>query len=305
MTFYLDIILIENMIMNYIILFATGVIIKVRLKQSRLLLSSLLGSIYAVMLYITKLGIYMNQSTKFLLSIVMVYISFVPRNIKSLIKQILIFYLVSFCFGGAAYYLLYYISPKQINNINGVLTGSYPIKIAVLGGIVGFIVINLSFKIVKNRINKNSIFYNIEIVINNKSCIVKVILDTGNLLIDPITSSPVIIVEKNAIREIIPEDIIKRLLESLKGNNVNEISEEMKRRCRFIPFSSIEKTNGIIIGIKPDYIKIYEEDDEIIKKDVVVGISNSNISKNRTYSGLIGLECLDNQKTNVINKNIV
>ena len=305
MTFYLDIILIENMIMNYIILFATGVIIRIKTKTIRLLLASLLGSVYVIVLYIIPTSIYKNPIIKLMLSISMVYIGFMPKSFKKFVKIILIFYLTSFCFGGTAYYLLYNISPKQINNINGVLTGSYPIKIAVLGGIVGFIVINLSFKIVKNRINKNSIFYNIEIVINNKSCIVKVILDTGNLLIDPITSSPVIIVEKNAIREIIPEDIIKRLLESLKGNNVNEISEEMKRRCRFIPFSSIEKTNGIIIGIKPDYIKIYEEDDEIIKKDVVVGISNSNISKNRTYSGLIGLECLDNQKTNVINKNIV
>ena len=296
MTFYIDIIFLENMIMNYIILFTTGLIIKINIKQIRIILAGILGSIYSIMSYISEIGIYMNQITKLILSITMVYIAFNPQTIKKLIKEILIFYLTSFCFGGAAYYLLYYISPNKINNINGVLIGSYPIKIAVLGGILGFIIINISFKIVKTRISKNSIFYNVEIVIDNKSCIVKLILDTGNLLVDPITSFPVVIVEKKIIKEIIAEDIIKILLESLQGNNINKIPEKIKRRCKFIPYSSIGNNNGMIIGIKPDYIKIYEEEKEIIKKDVIVGISNNVFTKNGAYSGLIGLECLNNDK---------
>ena len=296
MTFYIDIILAENMIMNYIILFATGIIMKTNIKQLRLIIASLLGSIYVLMSYITEIEIYMNQITKLILSIVMIYIAFVPQNIKNLIKEIIIFYLTSFCFGGAAYYLLYYISPKQINNINGILTGSYPIKIAVLGGILGFIIINISFKIVKSKITKNSIFYNVKIVIDNKSCIVKSILDTGNLLVEPITSFPVIIVEEKIIKKIISEDIIKILLASLQGNNIDKIPEGIRTRCKFIPYSSIGNNNGMIVGIKPDYIKIYEEENEIIKKDVIVGISNNVLTKNEAYSGLIGLECLNNDK---------
>ena len=154
----------------------------------------------------------------------------------------------------------------------------------------------MSFKIVKSRINKNSIFYNVEIVINNRSCIVKSILDTGNLLVDPITSFPVVIVEEKIIRKIISEDIIKSLLESLHGNNIDKIPEGIRTRCKFIPFSSIGRKNGMIIGIKPDYIKVFEEENEIIKKDVIVGISNNDITKNGSYSGLIGLECLKNDK---------
>ena len=112
MTFYIDIILAENMIMNYIILFATGIIIKVSLKQTKLILASLLGSLYAIMSYVSELEVYMNQATKILLSIIIIYIAFTPKNIKMLVKEWVIFYLTSFCFGGAAYYLLYYISPK-------------------------------------------------------------------------------------------------------------------------------------------------------------------------------------------------
>lgn len=301
MTFYIDIILLENIIMNFIILFTTANIINERIKTLRLILASLLGSIYAVMSYVSQVEIYMNQITKLVLSITMVYISFIPHNIKRLIKEMLFFYLTSFSFGGASYYLLYYISPKQINNINGILIGSYPIKIAVLGGILGFFIIYVSFKIVKSRLNKNTIFYDVEIVINNKKCMARTILDTGNLLVDPITSAPVIIVEKSVIEEIISKDILKNILELIKTNDYVKIPNNLKTRCRFIPFSSIGKMNGMIVGIKPDYIELYEEGNKIIKKNVIIGITNNALSKKGEYSGLIGLECLNNEIEDKIN----
>lgn len=43
MTIYLDVILFENICMNYIILFATGLILKAKISQVRIVLSSILG----------------------------------------------------------------------------------------------------------------------------------------------------------------------------------------------------------------------------------------------------------------------
>ncbi len=304
MTFYIDIILVENMIMNYIILFATGLIIKTNIKHIRIIISSTIGAIYAIMSYISGLEIYANQITKFLLSIVMIYIAYNPNNIKTMCKDTIIFYLTSFCFGGAAYYLLYYISPEQINNMNGILTGSYPIKIAILGGILGFFIINIAFKIMKNRLDRNSIFYTIEIGYKEKSSKLKVILDTGNLLVEPITSYPVVIVEAEKMKKIISEETLEKLLNILENNNLETLDDDLKLRCRVIPFSSIGKKNGMIIGFKPDYIKINNDEQETMVRDVIIGIYNNQLSRNRMYSGLIGLELLnsENRKTGELNE---
>jgi len=43
MTIYIDVVLIENLCMNYIILFATGYILKTKRKPIRLIISSLIG----------------------------------------------------------------------------------------------------------------------------------------------------------------------------------------------------------------------------------------------------------------------
>lgn len=293
MTFYIDLILLENIIMNYIIILATGMICRLNISYIRIFLSSLVGAIYAIFIYVVEIEIYSNQITKFLVSVCMVYISFSSTSIKVILKQLLIFYLTSFCFGGAAYYLLHNTRPNLIESIDGILIGTYPIKIAVLGGILGFFIINISFKIIKNKITKKDILYDVEIFYKEKSSNIKVILDTGNLLTDPITNIPVLIVEAKKLKSIIPEKILINIENVIYKASFENIDDDIKTRCSIIPFSSIGKNNGIIIGFRPDYIKIHTEEGEEIRKKVIVGILNSKLVKNGIYSGLIGLNLLN------------
>lgn len=293
MTIYLDLILLENIIMNYIIILATGMICRVNIKHIRVFLSSSLGAIYAIVTYITNIEIYTSQITKIIVSVCMVYIAFNSRTSKIMLKQLLIFYLTSFCFGGAAYYLLYNLSPNLIKTINGALVGTYPIKIAVLGGILGFFIINISFRIIKTKLTKKDMLYDIEIFYKENKTTIKVILDTGNLLTDPITKTPVLIVESQKLKNIIPENILNNIENIIYNSGFEYIDEEIKTRCSFIPFSSIGRNNGIIIGFRPDYIKIYTNEGEEIRKKVIVGIHNNKIAKNGLYSGLIGLNLLN------------
>ena len=66
----------------------------------------------------------------------MVYIAFNPKNKKIFLKQLMIFYLTSFTFGGVAFALLYFVSPQKILMEKGVLIGTYPIKMVLAGGIM-------------------------------------------------------------------------------------------------------------------------------------------------------------------------
>lgn len=252
MTIYLDVILLENICMNYIILFATGLIAKVNIKQFRVILSSLLGGIYAILTFAPILEIYSNIIFKFLISIIMVYIAFNPKNIKILIREIILFYLISFAFGGCAFCLLYFIKPQDILMRNGYLTGTYPIKIALLGGIVGFVIVNVAFKLVKAKISKKDMFCDVEIFFKDKSVQIKAMIDTGNLLKDPISGMPVIVVEKSKLENIIPRGIIDNLNIILGGGKeevLNNEEQEYLPKFRVIPFSSLGKQNRIIIRI--------------------------------------------------------
>ncbi len=294
MTVYLDIVLIENILMNYIILFATGFIQKNEMSQIRLIISSIFGGIYAIVSYLNIIPIYSNFFMKILLSIIMVYIAFNPQNYKKMLKTILLFYLTSFVMGGCALALLYIINPQNINFENGVLIGTYPLKVTIIAGIIGFIVIQIAFRINKRQVKKKDMYCKLDVVINKKIAKIKAYVDTGNMLKEPITNIPVIIVEKEKIKNLINIDLDKII--GGDSQNINKI------KFRIIPFNSIGKQNGMLIGIKPDFVKVMFEDNEKYIEDVIIGIYDKKI--NKEYSALIGLELLEGESENADIRNI-
>ena len=294
MTVYLDIVLIENILMNYIILFATGFIQKNDMSQIRLIISSIFGGIYAIVSYLNIIPIYSNFFMKILLSIIMVYIAFNPQNYKKMLKTILLFYLTSFVMGGCALALLYIINPQNINFENGVLIGTYPLKVTIIAGIIGFIVIQIAFRINKRQVKKKDMYCKLEVVINKKIAKIKAYVDTGNMLKEPITNIPVIIVEKEKIKNLINIDLDKII--GGDSQNINKI------KFRIIPFNSIGKQNGMLIGIKTDFVKVMFEEKKKYIEDVIIGIYDKKI--NKEYSALIGLELLEGESENADIRNI-
>ncbi len=295
MTIYIDIVLIENVIMNFIILLATGLILKEKMKTTRLFLASLLGAIYSVISYWSILEIYSSIILKIILSIVIIYIAFNPQNIKKLWKDILIFYLTSFVFGGAAFALIYIVRPQDILMKNGLFLGTYPLKTIILGAVIAFVIIMTAFTVVKSKITKKDMFCKVEMQLNEKIIKTTAMIDTGNLLKEPITNTPVIVVEHTLLYDCMPKEILNHLDELLGGEFKNipqEIKENYMTRLRFIPFSSLGKQNGMLLGIKAEYVKIKAENKEEKRNDVILGMYNKSLTKRGEYRALMGIELL-------------
>lgn len=294
MTVYVDVVLFENLCMNYIILFGTGYIIKLKIKHWRILVSSSIGAVYAILAYMGIFPLYANIVVKIILSLCMVYIAFNPKNIKAIIKELALFYLVSFALGGCAFALLYIVRPQDIFMKDGVYIGTYPIKIALLGGIVGFIITYVAFKVVKTRMNKNELIYEIVLKINEKELTTKVMLDTGNMLKDPISNNPVVLIEKKILYNILPKELLENTKNMLGGDfkNNEDLENEYRTRLRIIPFTSVGKQNGMMLGIKVDEIKIITDIDEIINTNAIVCVYEKEFSKRGKYFGIMGMDLI-------------
>lgn len=293
MSIYLDIVFIENVIMNYIILLATVIITKEKLNQIRIIISSIIGGIYAVSYYVTKFSTYITIPAKFILSIVMIYIAINPKSIKKMIKELIIFYLTSFAFGGCAIAILYTIKPQNIINKKGSLIGIYPIKVALIGGIIGFITIIIAFKLVKNKMSIKDLFCTVKIIDNGTEKKVKAFLDTGNFLKDPITNLPVIIVEKEKLIDILPREILENTNKIISGEF--EIKDKYISKLRVLPFSSLGKQNGMLLGFKVEKVIVILNEEEVIRNDVIIGIYDKKLSINEKYECLIGMNYLENK----------
>ena len=295
MTVYIDVVLIENLIMNYIILLATGIVLKAKVKHIRLIIASFMGAMYSIVTYLATIELYSNFLFKILLSIVIVNISFKPLSIKTLCRQIVVFYLTSFVFGGAAFALIYIIKPQDILMKNGLFLGSYPLKSVLLSAIFAFFIIIVTFKIVKSRLSKKDMYKEIKVLIEDKQIIIKAMVDTGNMLKEPITGKPVVVIEHTCFYNILPKEILNNL-EKILGGDLENIPENIKNKyltkLKFIPFSSLGKQNGMLIGISPEYIEIIGDENEKSKKikDVMIGIYNKSLTKDGKYKALMGLD---------------
>jgi len=292
-TIYVDLILLENLIMNAIILYATAIILKIKPKTIRIIISSIIGSIYAIITYVTEIQIYKSVILKGILAVIMIYIAFNPQNMRKMWKQVAIFYLTSFVFGGVTLYLIYYIKPQEVFIKNGMFVGEYILKVIMLGAIVAFITIKISLKIIKTKITPKDMYCKIKIKLNEKVIETKAMIDTGNLAKEPITNTPVIIVESSLLEEILPVQILNNL-DKILGGDFSQISEQIQEKyiskLRCIPFSSLGKQNGMLLGIKADEIQIETDDEKKISNNIIIGIYDKSLTKRGEYRALIGIE---------------
>ena len=209
--------------------------------------------------------------------------------------MILLVYLTSFIFGGAALAVIYMVNSEKISIQGGVIIGKYTLNTIFIGVIIAFLVLISSFKIIKAKISKNDLICNIKVKIDGEEVKMKAMIDTGNFLKEPITNIPVIIVEQSILKGIISNEILDNI-DKILGGDLEKLSIEIKNKyipkLKIIPFNSIGKSNGMLLGVKADNIEI-EEETKVKKVDqVIVGLYNKKLSKKGEYSALIGIDML-------------
>ena len=118
------------------------------------------------------------------------------------------------------------------------------------------------------------------------------------MLKDPVSEIPVIIIEKEIMYKIIPKNILDYIEKIMKGDEAEENYDIQNyiSKIRMVPFMSIGKENGMLVGIRLDKIKIQTEDIDVERKDVIAGIYDKKITKDNKYNALIGLNLLETEK---------
>lgn len=294
---YAEYLLIENTIINYIILYVTKKITRTETSKLRLFLAALTGSVYTLVAFFPSLQFLVKFSIKFSISILIIIIAFNPERLNLFFKQIAAFYMVSFAFAGAIIGIFYILT----NNINltafSFKDSDELIKFLMIGIGVSTLLIKYTLKFYQTRVTKENYLTSMIIGLNNREVELTALIDTGNSLREPISQRPVIIAEYNALEDILPSLVRDMYIEEkeLDLNFMVEVMEEIGDdiKLRLIPFKSIGNENGILIGFKPDSIKVCLDDQvKILTEEIIVAIYNEKLATDEQYSGLLHPEIL-------------
>jgi len=303
---YLDVLFIENFIVNYLILFMCDIIIKKRTPHLRLMAGAFVGALYViVMVLCPDFKVIFTVISKLLLSMFIVAVTFYPYKIAAFAKTLIVFYGVTFLYAGACYAIINISSSGGIvkNGIFYVLADTRLELIFICSGIVLVIVRTIAV-IVQTTISRKRLVVPLRIVFSDKTRDISALIDTGNSLYEPITRKPVVVVEYKILKDILPltfqklfmctpgheiDNFISLTECGCDESSLNDSVEAYKRIC-MIPFSSIGKENGMLIGIKPDFIEVGGDDNKKAYQNVVLGIYNNQLSPENSYQAILNPE---------------
>lgn len=278
MVYYIEYVFAENFLIDFILLFVTGKLIKSVIVYKRVIAASLIGAFYVILTAYIGKDFMTYFIVKFSVSVLMVMVAFDTKGILPNIRVILCFYITSLIMVGiitALYYLTY--DRLTVNAI-------------VLSLFLGYAALHFFFKEVKARIDKSNYMRTVIINMGNLSVTLKAFIDTGNELTDPMTGKPVIVVSIESLKNILSEELYCNILKfysNKESNYESLLSENNNYNLKIIRYNTISSKGEMMVIVTPDNIEVEGNGRHILTADAVIGISLKKISQKEDYDALL------------------
>jgi len=289
--FYLDVIWLDNLLVNFIILWVTWKLSGNTAPMWRLWCSAGIGAFYAAFLVLPGFSVLSGLPLKVLLSLAMLALGFKIRSLKDFLKLLGYFYGITFLLGGAAFGF-YYFFDAGIEVAGGIfIIRDYPVKVLIFSIVFIIMLYRWLWPLLRFQINKQQLVYQTEVWFDNRSIIVEALMDTGNELTDPITGCPVIVVEFELIKSILPQEVQNIYLQG-REEQLDYITRVMAdstwiNRFHIVPYHTLEHSGNMLLAFRPDRVRVMLNGSWLEARDTLIGIRNRKLSANDEYHALI------------------
>lgn len=267
MKVYIEYVLFDNLIIDYLLLKYTFLLTKCKSGFWRLLFCSFLGACFAIIMPLTIMPKILSIIVKLLFSICLVYSGAKFLNIKSFIFAALVFNLYTFILGGG------------IIGVFNVLClpydKDYSVGIIIVVAYAFIKVIHKTVLIVYKKKNVYAYVSDCEITLGETVVKTTGFLDTGNRLYDSETQNPVVLCSKK-----IAFELTNGLQNKING--------------KYLKITTAIGEDKIFV-FKIDKLKIYNGDEPNIFNNIMLGISKQAFVENGydliLHSELGGVSC--------------
>ena len=215
MKVYIDLVILLNIMFDYLLLTTTSYILKRNVSFKKILLGSLVGGISILFLFVR-----LNNFTLFLfkviVSVLMILSTFGYKKFKYFLNNIIYLYLSSIVLGGALYLI-----NNEFNYKNyGLLfsTNKFSLNIVILI-LITPIILFMYYKETRKLKLEFQNKYRVDMYYKNKRYRFNAFLDTGNKLKDPYKKRPIILIHSDKIKSSY-EDSILVPYKTVSGNGI-------------------------------------------------------------------------------------
>jgi stage II sporulation protein GA (sporulation sigma-E factor processing peptidase) len=264
----------------------------------RLFCSSFVGGLYATLHLWPDFTLAYTLPVKILSSILMIWIVFGYRHPLSFIRSLGVFYFVCFVTGGAMVALHFFIE-GDAQVAGGILfteTRGWGSPVSWLFILIGFPLVwfytKFSFQSMKERDQIEHYMTAVRIQIEGERLECMGLVDTGNQLRDPITRSPVMLVEMKQLQDYLPKEVHDMFLVKDWEQSWADIPPEWMVKIRVIPYRAAGSSSDMMMAFKPDQVEIWRDNQWNNVGKVLIGIDVGQLSTDGSYQAIIHPSCL-------------
>ncbi len=285
---YLDLTFLNNFIMDFVILWATSRLSGLRPNHARLAVAAALGAAYAVGYVWLRGNPLFSLTGKIVFSLFMVMLAIRPGRWQDYGKVLLYFYLINFTVAGAT------IAASSL--LAGTVIESLFPAVWILVAVFAALAIGLfAGRYVKDHLLPGLLKFQVDLRFGKQHCCGHGFVDTGNALKDPLTRRPVIVAEYALIKSCLPQDL-QHMMEGTQSEEAmleQIMNSSWANRLRLIPFSSIGRKNGMLLGVRADEVVLNIGSKDILHRNAVVGIYREQLNPQGNYQLLIPADMVE------------
>lgn len=298
MVVYVDVIFLTNLLMDGAVLATTAWARKRRVAWWRVALASLLGACYVFILFVPELHFLFTFAVKSIFSVFMIMTAFGFASLQNLVRDLGMFYFVNFAFAGGMFGLRYFLLSSS-DVMNGILithTGAVfqftigPL-LAIISAVAVMLLVRNVFVFTRQKQQMSELLAEVRIVIGDVEAVCTGLIDTGNQLYDPLTRTPVMVMEAERWKEWLPESWLQRIRRAEVDQLVTGLGGEdefiWQDRLRLVPYRGVGRGTQFMLALKPDRVVIKQGEKEQEVAKVLIGLDGGTLSHDRAYQAII------------------
>lgn len=260
-TIYGDILFLVNFTMDFLTLYTVGAVFRKSIMLSRICIASGIGALYGVAMCFVNVSVLVSILFNLCIAFLMNKIAFKNASLPTLSA----FYGMGCLLGGVMTVMITWlngvsVNPSSFSDSSRNLNGGVPLGwLAAVASVTAFAAIAGGRIVRKRRVCPEA-----DIVITNKdgTFSLKGISDSGNLLTEPLSGRPVIILEKRAF--------LKTVKAEMRYAFENEDFSSQITALRIIPYKTVSGSS-VLYGYLPNEIMV---NGKIVDAVVAMGKDN-------------------------------
>ncbi|KIL41755.1 peptidase [Gordoniibacillus kamchatkensis] len=298
MVVYLDLIFMTNLLMDGAVLATTAWARRKRVVWWRLALASALGAGYVFVLFLPSLHVLFTFAVKSIFSVFMIMTAFGFSSLQNLARDLGMFYFVNFAYAGCMFGLRYLLlsSGDVLNGILLTQTGStlYQFStgplLTVVTAVAAIVLVRHVFVFTKRKQEMTELLAEVTIMIGNVQATCTGLIDTGNQLYDPLTRTPVLVMEAERLKPWLPPAWLERIRRCEVDQLIAGFGGEpfiWQDRLRLVPFRGIGRSTQFMLALKPDRVVIRQGEQTRDITKVLIGLDGGTLSHDSAYQAII------------------